>query len=106
MTGAAWATTASVVVFVAALALLTWDRRATRQALRNCEGAVAGLTLDLQAARDKIVELQGYLAEHDSWQVDGARPVPARLADPTVPDRWSTRSSTPQAAGSPTPRAD
>lgn len=106
MTVTELATTASVVVFVVALAWVAWDRRALLRRLHAAEYTLTGVSLDLDATRAKVAELQSFLSAHDAWDADAntAKPVPSQLADRQPEDRWSplpqgADSTAPQAAG-------
>ena len=92
MTGTGWAFLAAAVVLIVALCVVVLDSRSVRQRLRNDEGRITGLELDLAAARDRVDELQSYLSDYDSWAANPSKPVPSHLADRTVRDRWSTRT--------------
>src|ERR1700712_4024104 len=92
MTGATWATLACFVVLLALLAIVARDSRSVRQQLRNREGEVIGLQLDLDAAVDRIGTWQSSLSDYDSWAADESLVVPPSIADRAVPDRWSAPS--------------
>lgn len=89
MTPGSWATGASVLVFVVALAGVAWDRRRLQRRLSHAEGSLVGLSLDLDATRSKVLELQSFLSEYDSWAADSGKPVPSRLSDRRDPNRWT-----------------
>ena len=79
-----------VLVFVTALAVVAHDRRALKRELSAAQGSIAGLTIDLALAQDKVEELFGYLSEHDNWNPDGcANPAPAQPVDLNLGERWS-----------------
>jgi len=96
MTGATWATLACAVVLLVLLAIVALDSRSVRQQLRNREGEVTGLQLDLDAAQARVRELQSYLSDYDSWAADESLAVPPKIANRVVPDRWAAPSGTPR----------
>ena len=85
------------VVYLVLLVALLRDRRRLKARQDAAEGRVAGLTLDLDATRAKLRELQHYLAQPEHWDVDQSAPAPARLRDPEPPTRWTTPPASPVA---------
>ena len=77
-------------VYLVLLGALLHDRRVLKARTDAAEGRVAGLTLDLDATRAKLLDVQAYLAQPDHWDVDQPAIAPARLRDPRPPSRWTT----------------
>ena len=96
MAGAVIALSIAVVVLLATLGWVLFDSRAVRQRLRNQEGGLTAARLDLQAARERVVELHTYLIDHDHWAPDPEQPTPARIAERRMPDRWASPSGIPR----------
>ena len=93
MTLADWALTAVVLVALGVVGALAVDRNRLKRRLGHTEGVITGLTLDLDAMRARVGELQSYLNLPASWDVGAA--APADLAEARKPDRWSPRPAAP-----------
>lgn len=58
---AGWTTAVVIAAVLVLLAVVALDRNRLRRRLDAMDGAVAGLRLDLQAAHDRIAQLEGDL---------------------------------------------
>ena len=88
MTVSQWVFIVCMLGMSALVTAVSVDRNRLKQRMNNAEGRVTGLTLDLDAVRERVAELTSYLGHRSNWEV-GATPPSALVA--AAPDRWSPR---------------